>query len=173
MPTKPATDSQQSSDLPSIVDAAVNATPIRPPALAVQLGVLAHYSDGPMTDDAGIITTLDLRDPMAQVELQQALAGDSESLWDVKPDHIIRVEHVVRHYAEAQDEETGEIRSGPMLTLIGPDGVYHTMSKYAFRSFQLIAHLRGAPPWRPPIMIRAVKPTSRNKRQYQSVQLVE
>lgn len=173
MPTKHAKDSPASSDLPSIVESVANAAPIRPPALMVQLGVLAHYSDGPMTEDDGIITTLDLRDAAAQVALQQALAGYSESLWDCKPERIVRVEHVVRHFAEAQDEETGDIRSGPMLTLIGPDGVFHTMSKYAFRSFQLIAHLRGAPPWLPPIMIRAFKPTSRNKRQYQSVQLVE
>lgn len=147
--------------------------PTRPPALLVELGCLAHYSDGPMSEDAGIITTLDLRDPPAQLQLQAALAGDSESLWDQKPERVIRVEHVIRHYAEAQDEETGEIRAGPMLTLIGPDGTFHTMSKYAFRAFQLIAHLRGAPPWRPTIAIRSVKPTSRNKRQYQSVLLAE
>lgn len=162
-----STDCEVIPAVPAVIE------PARPPALLVQLGVLAHYSDGPMSEDGGIITTLDLRDQSAQLQLQHALSGDSESLWDLKPERILRAEHVIRHYAEALDEETGEIRGAPMLTLVGPDGVFHTMSKYAFRSFQLIAHLRGAPPWRPPIMIRASKPTSRNKRQYQSVQLVE
>ncbi len=143
------------------------------PATITDLGILSHYSALPQSEGAGIMTTLDLTERQNVIALNHALNGDSESLWDQKPDRIIRVTDLVAHYGERMNEETGEMQCGPMLTLIGPDGIYHTGSQYAFRALQLIALLDGRPPWYPPKAIRAVRNTSRNKRQYQSIVLAE
>lgn len=138
-----------------------------------QLGILAHYSALPAVEGAGVMTTLDLTRRENLITVQNALSGKSESLWDIDPQMVIHVQHVIAHYAERVDEETGEETSGPMLTLIGPDGNYHTGSKYAFRALQAIACLCGPAPWNPPIALRAVRQRSRNKREYQSLILVE
>ena len=137
------------------------------------LGLFAHYSALPAAEGAGLITTIDMSGPRAVVMLQNILAGGGESLWDQPPERIIHVVNATAHFATATDDETGEVRSGPMITLSGPDGNFHTMSQYAFRALQLIAILRGAPPWHPPIAVQAVRLRSRNKRDYQSVLLVE
>lgn len=135
------------------------------------IGLLSHYSALPHAEGAGLMTTLDLSLRANVLIVQQALAGESESLWDCKPERIIRVSDLIAHYTEAVDEETGGTRSGPMLTLIGPDGVFHTGSQFAFRALQTIALLTGRPPWNPPVAIRAQRCTSRNKKQYQSILL--
>jgi Phage Single-stranded DNA-binding protein len=138
-----------------------------------KIGMLSHYSALPSQEGAGIMTTLDLSLRDGVVMVQQALAGESESLWDQRPDRVIRVTDLIAHYAERIDEETGETISGPMLTLIGPDGVYHTGSQFAFRALQSIAILAGPAPWNPAIKIRPVRVRSRNKREFQSLLLVE
>lgn len=135
--------------------------------------MLQSYAALPHSEDAGILTTLDLTQRSNVVLLQNALAGDSVSLWDVQPDRIIRVNDMVAHYSHYISEETGEEVSGPMLTLIGPDGIYHTGSEYAFRGMQMIAYAHGRPPWRPPVSIRAIRCRSRKQREYQSIILVE
>lgn len=135
--------------------------------------MLSHYSSLPSSEGAGLMTTLDLGVRANVIAVQNALHGESESLWDQKPERIIRVADLIAHYTSYVSEETGEEHSGPMLTLLGPDGVFHTGSQYAFRALQDIAFLAGRPPWIPPIVIRAVRVTSRNKRQFQSLILVE
>jgi hypothetical protein len=136
-------------------------------------GMLAHWSALPQSEAGGIMTTLDLTKRANVITLQNAVAGESTSLWDCEPSAVILVSHLVAHYATRFSEETGEEQSGPMLTLIGPDGIFHTGSQYAFRALQLCAPLCGRPPWHPPIKLRPVRCKSRNDRQYQSIVLVE
>lgn len=159
-----------SDTVPSIVEVVQQS---RPTTTLTDLGMLSHYSSLPSAEGAGLMTTLDLAVRANVILVQNALHGESESLWDQKPERIIRVADLIAHYTSYVSEETGEEQSGPMLTLLGPDGVFHTGSQYAFRSLQDIAFLQGRPPWIPPIMIRAVRITSRNKRQFQSIVLVE
>lgn len=137
------------------------------------IGLLSHYSALPHAEGAGLMTTLDLTQRANVLIVQEALAGGGESLWDLPPDKIIRVSDLIAHYTTSTDEETGEERSGPMLTLIGPDGTFHTGSEFAFRNLQSIALLTGRPPWNPPVAIRAKRQRSRNKREYQSILLAE
>lgn len=119
------------------------------------------------------MTTLDLSERKNVLAVQAALAGDSDSLWDAEPDQIILVSDLIAHFAERTDDETGETTAGPMLTLIGPDSVWHTGSQYAFRCLQSIAYLTGRPPWNPPIAVYARRKRSRNKREYQTLILAE
>lgn len=166
----PKPSDTRSDTQPGIVEVIERAAP----RLILQdLGMLSHYNSLPSQEGAGLMTTLDLAIRSNLVMVQAAMCGDSESLWDQKPERIIRVSDLIAHYAEYMNEESGEIQSGPMLTLIGPDGIFHTMSQFAFRALQSIAYLQGRPPWVPPIMIRAVRVNSRNKRQFQSILLVE
>ena len=137
------------------------------------LGILQHYSALPSQEGAGLMTTLDLSQRANIVLVQNALADESLSLWDCRPDDVIQVSDLIAHYAERTDEETGETTRGPMLTLVGPECTYHTGSQFAFRALQSIAVLVGRPPWRPPIRIRAVRVRSRNKREFQSIVLAE
>lgn len=155
-------------DVPSIIEVPAGLAPS-----TTDLGILSHYSALPALEGAGVMTTLDLRQPANIVRLQHALAGSSDSLWDLSPDRVLGITDLAAHYASAVDEETGEIRSGPMIALIGPDGVYHTGSQFVFRALQLIAMLKGRPPWQPPIRMRAVRVRSRNKREFQSIVLAE
>lgn len=117
------------------------------------------------------MTTLDLSNPDGPIMLQNILAGGGTSLWDLPADTIVRVEHVTAHGALVTDEATGEVTEKALITLSGPDGIFHTGSMYAFRALQLIGMLRGAPPWQPPVAIKAIRVPSRNKRDFQSVLL--
>ena len=146
--------------------------PAERPAMS-DLGILSHYSALPHSEGAGMMTTLDLTQRANIIALNHALNGESESLWDLPPDQVIRVTDLIAHYGERTNEDTGELVKGPMLTLLGPDGIYHTGSQYAFRALQMIALTDGRPPWHPPKAIRAVRNRSRNKRNYQSIILVE
>lgn len=168
-PSRKPSDSP-SDTVPSIVGSVQQS---RPATTLTDMGMLSHYSALPNAEGAGLMTTLDLGVRANVVLVQNALHGESESLWDQKPERIIRVADLIAHYTSYVSEETGEEQSGPMLTLLGPDGVFHTGSQYAFRSLQDIAFLQGRPPWIPPIMIRAVRVKSRNKREFQSLVLVE
>lgn len=146
------------------------------PAPALRMndyGILAHYSALPHSEEAGIVTSLDLSQRVNALALQNAIAGESKSLWDCKPGEVIEVSDIIAHYATRRDEETGEETSGPMLTLLGPSGIFHTMSQYAFRALQLCAPLCGRPPWNPPIKLRPVRCRSRNNREFQSLVLAE
>lgn len=146
---------------------------VLPIPAAPKLGLLAHYSSLPAVEGAGIMTTLDVTTSAGQQALSVAVLGESASLWDLPAGAVVVIQHIVAHFATAVDGETGEVRSGPMLTLIGPEGCYHTGSQFAFRALQLIAMLRGAPPWHPPIRVRPVRVRSRNKRDFQSIVLAE
>jgi hypothetical protein len=137
-----------------------------------QAHILSSYSHLPHAEDAGVQATLDLTDPRNRVLVHAAVAGESASLWDLcayGPAEI-DVQHLIAHYAEYESEETpGEIRKGPMLTMIGPGGIYHTGSVFAFRALQLAAQLGDVPPWDPPMRFQARRASSRNRRQYQTL----
>lgn len=146
---------------------------VLPIPAAPKLGLLAHYSSLPAVEGAGIMTTLDITSSAGQMALIAAVNGESASLWDLPAGAVVTIQHIVAHFTTSVDEETGEERCGPMLTLIGPEGNYHTGSQFAFRALQLVAMLRGAPPWHPPIRVRPVRVRSRNKRDFQSIVLAE
>jgi len=147
---------------------------ILPPDAAPMVSLLDHYSSLPHTESSPILSTLDLTIPANQLRVQHAIAGGSVSLWDVVEAGAIEVTDLVAHYTEAVLEETGELKAGPMLTLLGPDGVWHTGSEFAYRALQTVCKLtRRLPPFDPPLKLRPVRLTSRARRQYQSLLLVE
>lgn len=119
------------------------------------------------------MTTLDLSDRHNVLAVQKALAGDSESLWMLEKDRVIRVSDLIAFYAEQEDEETGQVQGKAMLALLGPDGTFHTGSKFAFRDMQRIAYLHGRPPWRPPVLLMPIRVTGRNGHTRQSILLAE
>jgi hypothetical protein len=134
--------------------------------------ILAHWSALPQREDHPIVSTIDLADPRNRTLIHAAVAGESESLWDIcaKGAVEIEVQDIIAHYAEYESEESpGEIRTGPMLTLIGPGGTYHTGSQYAFRALQLVAQLGDIPPWLPPMRFLVRRQLSRAKRDYQTL----
>lgn len=137
------------------------------------MGILAHYSALPHSPQAGISTTLDLTQPANVVLVQNVLASDDGTTWEMPPDAPFKVSDLIFHFVEKIDPKTGEDVSGPMMSMVGPDGVYHSGSQYAYRDLQRIALLRGMPPWHPPIVVRAVRSRSRNGKDYQSLMLVE
>jgi hypothetical protein len=134
--------------------------------------ILSHWSSLPHEEGQVIVSTLNMVDPRNRILIQQAIAGESESLWDVcaKGPAEIEVQDIIAHYTEYESEETpGELRRGPMLTLIGPSGRWHTGSEYAFRALQVCALLGDLPPWEPPMRFRVQRALSRNKRDYQTL----
>lgn len=143
----------------------VEATPL---SLGADLGLLAHWSALPAAPNHGIMTTLDIGDPEQAARVVNALNDASESTWDVESGQVIRVSDLIAHYNESIDPQTGELRAGPMLTLLGPDGTWHTGSQFAFRALQRIALVKGRPPWDPPVRLIPVRPRSRNARNFQS-----
>jgi hypothetical protein len=136
------------------------------------MGILAHYSGVCDVEESPLVSSLDLTILENRITVQNALTAESVSLWKLAPERVIRVEHVIRHFVRTIDEETGEERAGPMLTLLGPDGQYHTMSEWAFRDFQNIVRACCPPPWTPPIRIRALRVPTRKERIRQSIILV-
>lgn len=146
---------------------------VAPRRLGPDIGMLSHYSELPHVEGMAVMTTLDMSDPVNGLRAQQILASESESLWDMPSDRVILVSELIAHYAESVDPETGEETRKAMLTMVGPGGIFHTSSKYAFRDLQHIAMLYRMPPWYPPIAIRAERRKSNSKRSYQSIILVE
>ena len=134
--------------------------------------VLASYSALPDSESAGVVTTMDLRDYPAQIELQNILAGESKSLWLDPPNGPIRVAHITAHYGEAEDEKTGEMQPRKIITLSGLDGTYHTCSEWAYRDLQRAVLLTG---WRPgdaPLKLEARRTPCSNGHTRQSLALV-
>lgn len=138
---------------------------------SASLGLLSHWSALPHQEGAGIVTTLDITRPAVAVELQNILCGETESLWDMSPDDLLAITDFTATFGRGINDETGEEWAGPIVTLSGPDGAWHTKSEYAFRALQLIGYLRGPPPWNPPLVVSPARCRSRNKRQYQSILL--
>lgn len=137
------------------------------------VGVLAHWSQLPRSYADPIITTLDLSIPANAVRVQNAIDGDSPSIWDMPAGTLIEVTDLAFSYAEWTDKKTGEHKSGPIMTFIGPTSACHTGSEFAFRALQRIATLRGAPPWNPPLILATKTGISRDKNEYQTLLLRE
>lgn len=135
-------------------------------------GILSHYSTLPHKEGAPVVSTLDLRTEANRLLVHKAVAGESVSLWDLcaKGPLEIEVADIIAHYTEYESEESpGEIRSGPMLTLIGPSGIFHTGSQFAFRALQLCAQLGDPAPWEPAMRFLVQRQLSRAKRDYQTL----
>lgn len=135
--------------------------------------VLASYSALPDSEAAGCVTTLDLSLRDNQRQLQNILAGESKSLWDAPADKIIRVKDITAHFAEVPDEETGEVVGKRIITLTGPDGIYHTCSQYAYRDLQRSVLLTGWRPGDPPLKIRPSRARTRKGNTRQAIVLEE
>lgn len=136
--------------------------------------ILNSYSLLPHSEEAKMMTTVDISTPRGRMLCQRALALCGQSLWDMKEGTVLTVQDIIAHYSEYVNDEGEEVK-GPMMTLIAPDGTaYHTGSKWVFRQLQVIAGLLGKnPPWIPPIRIQPMRQKSRSNREYQTIVMIE
>jgi len=136
-------------------------------------GLLAHWSLLPHKDNLPALATWDITTREGKERLAVALTAPSKTLWHMceeKPVEI-EVDELVACYGEFESEDKpGELVTGPILTLLGPAGAFHTGSEYAFRSLRQIANVIGPPPWHPSIRLTASRLTSRKRRAYLHLQ---
>jgi len=138
-------------------------------------GLLAHWSLLPHQDGLPALATWDITTKEGKERLAVALTARSVTLWDLCEEKPVEIEvgELTACYGEFESEDKpGELVTGPILTLIGPAGAFHTCSEFAFRSLQQIANVIGQPPWHPSIRVMVSRLTSRKRRAYLHLQYV-
>jgi hypothetical protein len=124
--------------------------------------VLQHWSTLPTAESDPPCTTIDISDRAGRVELQNVLAGETKKLNDQPAGMCLSIRNLVVHYACAPDDETGEEKAGRILTLVCDEGLFYTMSEWAYRDLQRAA---AVDPWDPAaeaLMVEVVHPRCTN-----------
>jgi len=138
-------------------------------------GLLSHWSLLPHNDGLPALATWDITTNEGKERLAIALTKPSKTLWDLCEEKPIEIEidELTACYGEFESEDKpGELVTGPIITLLGPAGAFHTGSEYAFRSLRQIANVIGPPPWHPSIRVTASRLTSRKRRAYLHLQYI-
>jgi len=120
----------------------------------------------PHTPDASPMCTWPLDTEAGCVKLHAVMQGGGITLWDVIGVNpiTITVDHLAAHYGEFESESRpGEMVKGPIISLLGPMGTWHTNSEWVWLSIIQLIQLIGPPPWLPPVILRAERMTTRKR----------
>lgn len=129
--------------------------------------MLASYETLPLTADRQPVCTWPLTDVAGRAKLHQLIAGNTLVLWDLceqKPIEIIVSDIAASFGSYEPEDRPGELVEGPVFYLCGPQGDYHTGGGSIFRSLQQLSLIEGAPPWHPPIILRAERCPTRSRK---------
>jgi hypothetical protein len=118
------------------------------------------------------LTTWCLDDAAGRIKLQNVLVGETVSLWDLCDKegwNFLCTDVCVRFASRIVDEATGETKDGPLIYLVGPEGVFTTSSPSAYRALALVQAVGFSAPWNPPMQLEARRNRSRNKREFLTI----
>lgn len=145
---------------------------IDPKPLAPVSRSIAVYEDLPHTVADRPICSWPLDTVEGRARLHQVISGTSSVLWDQcesAPLEIL-ITDLAAHYSSWESAENpGELIAGPMLTMIGPSGQWHTGSDAVYESLRQLMMLEGPPPWNPALWLRVSRAPTRNKRMRMAV----
>jgi hypothetical protein len=165
-PTEQREDGAIAGDRPDLLDPVsyVEPTVGKVPVL---LGMLSDYKALPILPTSPPVCTWSLAETKGRARLHQCINGAGPSLWDMceKGPYQFLVEHLAANFTSWEPEDRpGELVEGPMFYLIGPNEILHSGSDGVYLSLQQLAMLEGAPPWNPPVVMRAERAPTRNRR---------
>jgi hypothetical protein len=129
--------------------------------------IVSTYDQLPQSMTSKPVCTWPLDTVWGRALLHQTIVGKNDSIWDAceKGPMEFRVQHLAAHYGEFESEESpGEIVAGPKISIVGPGGAYHTGSQWVWDSLRQLALIEGPPPWDPPVVLRAERLLTRNRR---------
>jgi hypothetical protein len=160
-PTKPLDEQRIDESLHGLVTGA------GVPRVPVKTHMLHDYKQLPLTENARPLCTWPLDTTEGRAKLHQVLNQSSPSLWDMceRGSYQFRVCNLAVHFSSWEPEDRkGELVEGPMFHLVGPEETYHSGADGVFLSLQQLALLEGLPPWDPPVVLRAERVPTRNRR---------
>jgi hypothetical protein len=131
------------------------------------VGMLSDYKVLPILPTSPPVCTWSLAETKGRARLHQCINGAGPSLWDMceKGPYQFLVEHLAANFTSWEPEDKpGELVEGPMFYLIGPNEILHSGSDGVYLSLQQLAMLEGPPPWNPPVLLRAERAPTRNRR---------
>lgn len=137
------------------------------PSTAIVVCPFTRYDLLPQEETARPICSWPIDTAAGRARLHQVIAGTSETLWDwcsLEPVEL-RITDLAAHFTSwSPEDRPDEVVAGPMLSLVGPDGIYHTCSPSVHESLKQIILLEGPPPWNPAVVVRVERAQTRSKR---------
>lgn len=137
-----------------------------------QVHPLAPTTVLPASAEDRPIATWDLGSMEGKLRLQQVLSGEATPLWDLcdqEPYEFACTDVCVRWASYEVEDGSGEVREGPKIYLLGPDGVFTTGSPSAYRALAMIDAVGISPPWNPAMTLIARRIKGRSKQQYLTI----